>query len=123
MGSNPIRIDRYDIIPGSFESEYLEQERAYYLFRGDNSIIYAFFMYIMRIIITFIEKIKGRDQNPLSLNPVQKANDPFQDRCRRIGPISQNLSNVLNFATLFNKLFKKRYNFRLSLCYQDLSTN
>ena len=86
MGSNPIGIDHYDMIPGLFESEYLDQDRAYYLFRNENSIIYAFFMHIM-CIITFIEKVKGRDHKPLSLNPVQKANDPIQDRCRRIGPL------------------------------------
>ena len=45
-------------------------------------------MYIMCLII-FKEKAEVQDQYPLSLNPVQKANDPIQDRNRNIGPMSK----------------------------------
>ena len=38
-------------------------------------------------LIIFEEKAEVHDQYPLSLNPVQKANDPIQDRIRSIGPI------------------------------------
>ena len=43
-------------------------------------------MYIMCLII-FEEKAEIQDQFPLSLNPVQKADDPVQDRNRNIGPL------------------------------------
>ena len=42
-------------------------------------------MYIMCLILE--EKAEVKDQYPLSLNPVQKADDPIQDRNRSIGPI------------------------------------
>ena len=38
-------------------------------------------------IIIFEEKAEVLDQYPLSLNPVQKADDPVQDRNRSIGPM------------------------------------
>ena len=43
-------------------------------------------MYIMCLII-FEEKAEAQDQYPLSLNPVQKANDPIQDCNINIGPL------------------------------------
>ena len=43
-------------------------------------------MCIMCLII-FEEKAEVQDQYPLSLNPVQKAKDPIQDRNRSIGPL------------------------------------
>ena len=38
-------------------------------------------------IIIFEEKAEIQDQFPLSLNPVQEADDPVQDRNRNIGPL------------------------------------
>ena len=32
------------------------------------------------------EKAEVQDQYPLSMNPIQKADDPIQDRNRSIGP-------------------------------------
>ena len=69
---------------GSFERNFLEQPTAY-----DSDwilIIYVFILYIMCLII-FEGKAEVQDQYPLSLNPVQKADDPIQDRIRSIGPI------------------------------------
>ena len=43
-------------------------------------------MYIMCLII-FEVKTEVQNQYPLSLNPVQKADAPIQDRNRSIGPI------------------------------------
>ena len=43
-------------------------------------------MYIMCLNI-FEEKAEIQDQYPLILNPVQKADDPIQDRNRSIGPL------------------------------------
>ena len=37
--------------------------------------------------IIFEEKAEVQNQYPLSLKPVQKANDPITDRNRSIGPI------------------------------------
>ena len=39
-------------------------------------------------LIIFEEKAELQDQYRLSLNPVQKADDPIQDRNRNIRPIS-----------------------------------
>ena len=44
-------------------------------------------MYIMCLII-FGEKAEVQDQYPLSLNSVQKVNDPLQDRNKSIGPFT-----------------------------------
>ena len=49
-------------------------------------------MYIMCLII-FEEKAEVQDQYPLSLNLVQKADDPIQDRNRSIGPFNEGLTN------------------------------
>ena len=49
--------------------------------------MYVFIMYIMCLVI-FEEKAELQDQYRLSLNPVQKADDPIQDRNRNIRPIS-----------------------------------
>ena len=38
-------------------------------------------------LIIFEEKAEVQDQYPLRLNPVQKANDPIQNRNRNIGPL------------------------------------
>ena len=43
-------------------------------------------MYIMCLII-FEEKVEVHDQYPLSLNPVQKVNDPILDRDISIVPL------------------------------------
>ena len=51
-------------------------------------------MYIMCLII-FEEKAEVQDQYPLSLNPVQKANDIIQDRSNRnIRPMFWNQINI-----------------------------
>ena len=58
--------------------------------------MYVFIMHIMCLII-FEQKAEIQDQYPLSLNSVQKANDPIQDRNRSIGSmlsISEFLQNV-----------------------------
>ena len=58
--------------------------------------MYVFLMYIMCLII-FEEKAEVQDQYPFGLNPVQKDNDPIQDRNRSIGSmlsISEFLQNV-----------------------------
>ena len=46
----------------------------------------VFIMYIMCLIV-FEEKAEIQDQYHLSLNLVQKADDPIQDRNRNIGPL------------------------------------
>ena len=59
--------------------------------------MYVFTIYIMCLNI-FEEKAEVQDQYPLSLNPVQKADDPIQDRNRSIGPIfdfSRNLMKTM----------------------------
>ena len=48
-------------------------------------------MHIMCLII-FEEKAEAQDQYPLSLKPVQKADDPVQDRYRSIGSVLQTIS-------------------------------
>ena len=48
--------------------------------------MYVLIKYIM-CLINFEEKEKVKDKYPLSLNPVQKADDPIQDRNRNIGPL------------------------------------
>ena len=49
--------------------------------------MYVFIIYISICLIIFEEKAEVQDQYPLSLNPVQKADDPIQDHNRSIGPI------------------------------------
>ena len=39
------------------------------------------------------ENVEVQDQYPLSLNPVQKADDPIQDRNRNIGPITTKIDD------------------------------
>ena len=46
----------------------------------------VFIMYILCFII-FEEKAEVQDQHHLSLNPVQKADDPIQDCNKNIGPL------------------------------------
>ena len=53
----------------------------------DNVCFYHVQLYIMCLII-FEEKAEIQDQYPLSLNPVQKADDPIQDCNKSIGPES-----------------------------------
>ena len=53
-------------------------------------LMYVFIMYIMCLII-FEEKSEVQDQYRLSLNPVQKVDDPIQDRNRSIGPMTLSL--------------------------------
>ena len=55
-------------------------------FRDLILITYVFIMYIVCLII-FEEKAEVQDHYPLSLNPVQKADDLIQDRNWSIGPI------------------------------------
>ena len=57
--------------------------------------MYVFIMYIMCLII-FEEKAEVQDQYCLSLNPVQKANDPIQDRNRSIGMLSKTTLSLEN---------------------------
>ena len=42
---------------------------------------------LIMCLIIFEEKAEAQDQYPLSLNPVQKANDPIQDCNINIGPL------------------------------------
>ena len=52
-------------------------------------------MYIMCLNI-FEEKAEIQDQYPLSLNPLQKANDPTQDRSKNIGPLFDDISQKIS---------------------------
>ena len=46
----------------------------------DLILIMKVFIMCNMCLIIFEEKIEQQDQYPLSLNPVQKADDPIQDR-------------------------------------------
>ena len=65
-------------------------------------------MYIMCLII-FEEKAEVQDQDPLSMNPVQIADDPIQDRNRSI--VFEKLSKVyfdntqVDFAVSYEVVF------------------
>ena len=56
-------------------------------------------------LIIFEEKAEVQDQYHLSLNPIQKADDPIQDRNRSIGPIYEKslLRLHCNNTVLINK--------------------
>ena len=56
-------------------------------------------------LIIFEEKAEVQDQHLLSLNPVQKANDPIQGRNRSIGPMLELLSLFLIIKYFLTQLF------------------
>ena len=63
-------------------------------------IMIVFIMCIMCLII-FEEKVEVQDQYHLSLNLVQKANNPIQDRDRNIGPL------IVNASIQYVKIFAR----------------
>ena len=63
-------------------------------------------MYIMCLIISE-EKADVQDQYPLSLNPVQKADDPIQNRNRSIGPLLYNIQKVILIISSLLYEFKR----------------
>ena len=66
--------------------------------------MYVFIMYIMCLVI-FEGKTEVQDEYPMSLNPVQKANDPIQGRNRSIGQMLDLLSLFLIIKYFLTQLF------------------
>ena len=65
--------------------------------------MYVFVMYIMCLII-YDEKAEVQDQYPLSLNPVQKADDPIQDRNSWAIECMQNIFEVIILGKFRTKI-------------------